>query len=418
MRAKLVFALRQIPGWSTIRTLTSAIYLVAARFFGWLIGAPIVALLFLIEPFFKVRFCHIGAVTRIGWLAVSPDYYLRLWRREGMPPDSHFIFVMHSPDNRPFMEMYKRVLSVWESRIADTLLGIAAPVLGKTRFVLSDHSKYHNSRFYSDDAVFLHLTAEEERRGKDFLRSLGIGENDWFVPFHAREPQYYENIRVSTYTQSVHAYRDCSPENYLSAAKLISDRGGFAIRMGAGKIPALKTPLPARVIDYAVNQRDEFADIYLCAKAKFFLGNSAGLVCVPTIFGVRNAVANYIPYSSTPLNRNDVWIPKLIRHTPSGQLLTFKEAETLGFFALGLTSEALCEVLDREKLVCEENSPEDIADLCRDMLDAFDGNHPAAQARDLQLFFRDQYESHLQDKEFLPLISGRFAKKYEKLIRP
>ena len=378
---------------------------------------PALALLYALEPFRRVRICHLGSLAgNFGALVISPDYYLRRWAREGKPERILFLFVMHSPTNRPLMEMYKRVVTVTESRLLDMLLTAATPLLKKTRFLVRDHGEYHNSKFFSGGEVFLHFTSEEERRGRALLESIGIGEKDWFICFHAREPEFYQDIGLSDFTRKTHAYRNCRPENYLAAARIVADLGGFAIRMGAGVSTPLPKPLPARIIDYAANRHDPFADIYLCAKARFFLGNTSGLFTVPTIFGVPGALANYIPYQSTPYHPSDLWIPKHIRHIPSGHLLTFQEVEDIGLLANALTSPVLCEILERENLVCEENTPEEIVDLCLDMLDVLEGRPASPEARELQLYFRQRYHANLRDIEHLPLIGARFALQHKALI--
>lgn len=47
-----------------------------------------------------------------------------------------------------------------------------------------------------------------------------------------------------------------------------------------------------KIIDYATKYRSDFADIYLSAKCKFFVGCSAGILCVPYIFHVPVIQAN------------------------------------------------------------------------------------------------------------------------------
>jgi putative glycosyltransferase (TIGR04372 family) len=41
-----------------------------------------------------------------------------------------------------------------------------------------------------------------------------------------------------------------------------------------------------KIIDYASKYRTDFGDIYLPAKCKFFLGNTAGIYQVSTIFDI------------------------------------------------------------------------------------------------------------------------------------
>jgi len=379
------------------------------------IALPMLAVLYLCEPFYRIRFCHFGSVKRIGSLAVVPDYYLRLWTREGKPARTLLIFVMHSPANRPLMDMYERLITIWESRTIDWLLSAMGPIFRLTRFNDARWLNYHSPRLFGPQ-VFLSFTPEEDARGKDFLRSLGMAPDAWFVCFHAREPEYYDKINVPAFEKKIHAARNGNPFYYLEAAKIVAERGGYAIRMGAGVVTRLPQERPPQVIDYAYENYDAFADIYLSAKCKFFLGNTAGIVCVPSVLRRPTAIANQMPPSGTPLGPNDPWIPMLVRHLPSGRLISFRDVWDLGLFASDLTSEKIFDIMTEEQLVWQENTPEEISDLCLDTFDVVDNRPPPAGARELQEYYRRRFHSHFPDWESRPFISARFALRHAALI--
>jgi putative glycosyltransferase (TIGR04372 family) len=388
---------------------------VAAKFLVVLPLLPALALLYLCEPFWRIRFCHVGSVKRIGALAVIPDYYFRLWDREGRPRRTTLIFVMHSPDNRPLMRMWKRRIVVWESLAADWILTAMAPLFRLTRFNDDNWRKYHSPKLYGPQ-VFLSFTSDEEKKGKSFLQSMGIKPDDWFMCFHSREPEYYDQIEVPEFEKRIHAHRNSDPASYLKAAEIVAERGGFSIRMGAGVVKRLPDERSPRIIDYACDNYDAFADIYLSARCKFFLGNTAGIIALPSIFRRPTAIANQLPPSGTPLGPDDPWTPMLTRHLPSNKLLSFREMWEVGLFSSDLTSEKIAAIVARENLSWEQNTSDEIADLCLDTFDVVEDRQCSREARELQEYFRKRFHGHFDDWESRPFISARFALRHAALI--
>ena len=74
------------------------------------------------------------------------------------------------------------------------------------------------------------------------------------------------------------------------------------------------------IIDYANLYRTDFGDAFLPANCDFFLGNTAGIFLVSTIFNINSAVANYAPLDITPFLRNDIYLPKYLNMPLSQQL--------------------------------------------------------------------------------------------------
>jgi putative glycosyltransferase (TIGR04372 family) len=169
----------------------------------------------------------------------------------------------------------------------------------------------------------VNFTSEEEIQGQQLLAEMGIKQGDWFVCFHARDSAYHGSRYSGGFSH--HDFRDASIDNYLAAAHYIAELGGYAIRMGA----AVAKPLPKhrhfRIIDYAIDSRNDFMDIYLSARCKFFLGSTSGLYLISTIFGVPTANANYVPIDQTPPCAHDLFIPKKLFSIEKGRFLTFSE---------------------------------------------------------------------------------------------
>ncbi len=125
------------------------------------------------------------------------------------------------------------------------------------------------------------------------------------------------------------------------------------------KLPTLRNK---KIIDYAANFRSDFGDIYLPAKCKFYLGCTAGIWRVPTLFNVPIAGANFAPFH-TPLRAVDIFIPKKIWSKKEKRFLTFSEVFDFELTKLYPTDD------DYEKagLLHVESTSEEILDLAKEM---------------------------------------------------
>ena len=303
--------------------------------------------------------------SRIGHLAANTELFLRRLKYTNYYDKKNNIYIglcNHFPvSNRQLLNMYKRDFFIIESRI---LKGLFNTWIKKTKFY---HILPFKSNEYYEFNTFkriLSFTEEEEILGKQLLKKMGIGENDWFVCFHSRDPSYLG--KGSEY----HDYRDSDVNNCLPAAEYIAENGGVAIRMGS----AVDKPLPkerhTRIIDYAIDYRSDFMDIYLSAHCKFFLGSTAGLFLVPTIFDVPVACANFIFFEHTPFRSGDLFIPKKMWSRDKKRLLTYKEILDSGA-SLYLESKQY----ENAGIEVVENSSDEIIELATEMNMRLDKNY-------------------------------------------
>lgn len=272
--------------------------------------------------------------------------------------------------NQQLLNMYKRKFSITQNKLARGILGRLS--LTKTTTFFKDLSLLNDTHYplyklESSEPVIAFAPSEEEE-GKRLLDQLSIDEDAWFVCFHARDSAYLSARRPNR-DWTYHKFRDCDVKNYLEAAKYIASCGGFAVRMGhivAEKLADLHEP---RIIDYASDCRSDFGDIYLAAKAKFFLGSTAGIFLVSTIFGVPVALANFAHMELlTPLKTGDLFIPKKIWSIEEKRLLTFRE-----ILGSGIGRWLRSEEYARARLEVIENTAEEILDLAQEMNKRLDG---------------------------------------------
>ena len=228
---------------------------------------------------------------------------------------------------------------------------------------------------------------------------------------HARDAAYLNKQWEGG--DSYREFRNCSIENYVEAAKYVVKQGGFALRMGA----AVEKPLESKVrskkiIDYAVHHRSDFGDIYLSAKCKFFLGNTAGLYDVATIFSVPVAIANVIPLNYPPLRSTDLFIPKKIWSERQKRFLTFREM---------LNSEIIDFLNPQEYtnagLTPHENSPEEILDLAIEMNGRLDGTWKSSPEDEaLQQKFKSLFGTQSRCYGFPSRIGAKFLRENKDLL--
>ena len=394
-----------------------AIYVARAALVG------VLPLLYAIEPFLNIRIGNLRE-DRIGHLASNTDLYARTMSDRIGRKRRKVFFIVWNPANRQLLEMWKRYLPIIENVWLKRTYMACLPVLKRTRFfeVLPEISVEEPPAFLERSPV-LRFTDVEHERGRRELAKMGIGVNDWYVCFHARDPAYMGTrigFGAATYKPS---YLDCSIDNYIAAMKWIVARGGFAVRVGA----TVEKPLPEigpRIVDYATRFRSDFMDVYLNAHCRFFVGNNSGLFSIPRIFNVPWALANLCPY---PWNGKggfrNLDIPKLLRHKSDGRILTFPELRDMGLLECYRDDLDLLRYLFNgatyEKLGLEwvENDPEDILGLTMDMMDMIEGRAPPPEAVLLQRAFRALYA-----RAYIgPLAGGigpRFALRHRLLIVP
>jgi putative glycosyltransferase (TIGR04372 family) len=254
---------------------------------------------------------------RLGHLALNTDLYLRR-RHLGMTnkKETHIFFV-YKPANNQLALMFSRELKLYNSEFFSKLF---APIgIFHTRFHLPMPfigNEYHE--FHSAPPQ-ISFTDEERLKGANFTRSLGIGDNDWYVCFFARDNKYYKIYSPNTDT-TFSDHRNSDVDSYILAAKFIVDSGGWVIRMGSCVEKSFNFKHP-RVIDYAIDFRNDFADIYLSANAKLFVGTASGASDIAALFDVPFVGVNWVPIGYSPFAKNSIFIPKrLIKLDSGGQV--------------------------------------------------------------------------------------------------
>ena len=165
----------------------------------------------------------------------------------------------------------------------------------------------------------LTFNSDEIDRGTNFLKNLGLVNEQKYVCLHVRDSSYLaKSWNYFGYSPrhdwSHHDYRNSDINTYVAAADALADMGYTVFRMGAIVEKPLNSKHP-RVIDYATNgMRTEFLDIFLGAHCTFCVSTGSGWDSVPQIFRRPSLYVNLLPVFPHDCVVRDLLIyPKIIQ---------------------------------------------------------------------------------------------------------
>ena len=284
--------------------------------------------------------------ARIGHLAMNTELFLRRVNA-GMLSGALVRLVDHESGefvaNQQLYEMIKRKYQVFEMTVA-TFSKLLESGHENAGILFSGSNEFLEFNTMPPQLSFL---PEEHERGRKILEKLGIRDKP-YVCIHNRTSDYLAGTFPLSNFQH-HNYRDCSINNYMLAAEWLTTQGIYVVRMGQLASDPMVTDNPM-IIDYTNNRRTDFGDIYLPAHCDFFLGNTAGIWLIATIFGRNNATANNVPFDMTPLLQGDLFIYKNID-------IAFTQQLDIDIHAF-----------EARDIPVTENSPEQILHLAMEMV--------------------------------------------------
>lgn len=342
----------------------------------------------------NVRSLPIDCLHALGHLVLEPDCYLK----EGLlGKHPRYYTILLGPKNRVanlhLLNYWRKYLLVINNPVACWFLEplLRRPIVRYeiVQYAMNEFDTAQMGRVYAEwghRPPLLELTEEDERRGCDWLRQMGMPADAWFVCVHAREPgnrMHDEDSRQ----------RNVDIASYRLAMETIIARGGWCIRMGDPYMKPL--PLIPHVIDYAhYADRQPWIDIFLCARCRFLLGSDSGLFHLAGAFGVPSAVANLIPLCVLSPGIDDVVLHKKMWSQMEGRQLTWSEifnSPVATFHRLPMYEAADIRIID--------NSPEEINELALEMLERTNGTAVYTEEDELlqcafKAFYRPGYYSH------------------------
>jgi len=337
-------------------------------FLPYLIGIPlalpVVIIIRLLRPFQLIRLGQLVS-GRIGHFAANTELYL-CERDVGVQNSRAYDIFYHSDTicNAFLKKKWEEILWVskwveWPDKLNRMLPG------GKIHQInwSSGDQDVHN--LIDNSSPHVSFSTQEEIHGQVLRKHIGIPDNTPFVCFYARDSAYLNTIYPNRRDWQYHNYRDSNIENYLLAAEALTKQGYYTVRMGAVVLNKLTTENP-RVIDYAgSDKKDDFLDIYLCAKCKFFVGSTGGINAVPRMFRKPVVYVNFIPTSIAHFLTcmpNSLILPKKLWLKKEKRFMTFQE-----IIASGAGQFFYTEQYKKMGIEVIENTPEEIAEITIEM---------------------------------------------------
>jgi putative glycosyltransferase (TIGR04372 family) len=327
---------------------------------------------FLLSIFSIVQPIKIGFLfhERIGHLALNTDLYLRRRFLGVISTTSEYhIFFVYSPANKQLVKMFSRQMILIDSSFLSKLLTPLGFFRTSFHIELPFFANEYNE--FNSAPPQISFTSEEEERGGAFLKKIGLVQGEWYVCIFARDNNYYKQ-QHSHADLTFSAHRNADINTYEIAIRAILDAGGWVIRMGSSVEKKISYKHP-RVIDYATNYREDFLDIYITSRARFFVGTPSGASDISTLFDIPYVGVNVVPIGYAPFGKHSIFIPKRVVYKSNGvevplqlQLEAFTENQVQATINM-------IEELDKQGWQFCDNKPEEIADAVIEMLDRLTG---------------------------------------------
>ncbi len=255
------------------------------------------------------------------------------------------------------------------------------------------------------------FTAQEEKRGCQELKNLGILERTPFVCLIIREAAYLNALDPKS-TYDHFEYMNVSIKNFINSTEELVSRGYKVVRMGAVVNGPLETKF-AGIIDYACTARSEFLDIFLSAKCCFCFGSPTGIATVPMMFRRPLALTNFVPLEIVHTwSSNELFIPKKLWLKDEHRFLTFREMIKSG--ASRFLKEAQYTQLGLEII---ENTPEENTGLAVEMDERLKGRWVTTKEdEELQQRFWEIFPKSELHGEIKSRIGAEFLRQNRELL--
>lgn len=374
-----------------------------------MLAIPVALVVRILRPWLTVRFGFLHS-ERIGHFAYDTELYL-CERDTGMDGSQNFdvFYYVGKISNYQLKKMWDRSLRLWSFAKWIDKANRLLPGWQSQVIAMSSTRDIHG--LLGRNPPHISFTAEEEKLGQEGLRKIGIPDASPFVCFAARDSSYLDKAR-SDRNWDYHKYRNSDIHTYLPATEELTRRRYFAIRVGAIVEKKLNISNP-RIIDYAVNGREDFLDIYLGAKCQFFICDTAGIHAVAEIFRRPIAWVNFIPLEYVySWGANQLFIPKKLWLRKERRFLTFREILDSGIGRFLESKE-----YERAGIEAIDNTPEEITALAVEMDERLKGEWRSTEEdKELQQRFWGLFKPNDLNRIFLSRIGAQFLRQNRQLL--
>ncbi len=293
---------------------------------GIFLAVPIIIFLWILKPFFWVKLgkLHHG---RLGHLALETEIFLRRCQLDIFSNRFFYYFLCDSRNvaNLPLLNMFKRVLKIYESRILVSIFDGMFPLLKNTPFYqplgLQDNEYFE----FNKANPSICFSPKEIQKGRELLKKMNVDfDNDSYICIFSRDSAFLEKTMPHN-NWGYHDRRNSDIDNFIEAIKFLIEKKMTVIRVGSVVNKPISYSHP-RLIDYSVSEYQcPFLDIFFMGTCKFFIGTPSGISNIATIFDIPMANVQISDFNIVPFGKNCLYIPKKFKFTKTGQYLNFKK---------------------------------------------------------------------------------------------
>lgn len=258
---------------------------------------PISLIIILLRPFILLRFKELSSELFGGFIAF-PEIYLCEKKEKINTPNKPYLDIFYPHHlglicNSALMKMWKRKLLILPSAICHPIncqLWFISKFLNiKNIHDVGDNTSMdrdvHN--LFDKHSINISFNFEEKNNGMEFLKKIGVKENEKFVCVAVRDGQYNKNFYQDSYDYlklNRHDYRNWNIQNFIPAIEYLLEKGYFVIRVGKSSKEKLNIQ-NKKFFDYTFsNLKNDLIDIFLGANCHFCISTGFGYDMVPHVF--------------------------------------------------------------------------------------------------------------------------------------
>jgi putative glycosyltransferase (TIGR04372 family) len=384
-------------------------------------------MLHMVNLFFPVR---LGCLNGKGRISILIAYIESYFRRLHLSGEKQGFLVIVDPgrcSNSQLHKMYKRSLFLLDEKTPEVLRqcflettslakALGSPLfvpLGGNKDVFSMTPQWHSC------SPHLEFSENEERRGRRFLRKVGVS-NGGFVCLGLRDSAYYKQFRDPK-TQKFHLNREAGDdtnirnppwENYFPMANQLAAQGIPVFRMGqivSGRLPSSLHP---KIIDYSRDFRTDFLDVFLLANCLFCVSGAGGIWWVASCFNRPVVLTDHYNIEMRTFGPQDLFILQRLWNISEKRFLSFSEMLAT---RMRYSFEGNCRA-DNIELV--HNSTEEIQVVVEEMVQRLQGIWKTNEEDELlQKRFNDLYTPDYYGHGMKGRIGAAFLRQNQSLIR-
>ena len=331
---------------------------------------PLFFIIYILSPFILIRWYKLQSL-RIGHLLEDTTLYICKKENNYNVPNKPYIDLFYETklkSNKFLSTTISKKIIVFPRLVVEPIDKLQKKL--KNIFPKLRRFEAYRKRNKKDGYQFINhiknnqikFTNEEIKKGKFFLNSLGIHENDEIVCINIHDGNYLKKI-FPNINFDHHKMRNSNIENYEKGIMHLINLGYFVIRMGKHTNKKCKIK-DHKFIDYSkLENQSDFLDIFLISKSKFYISNCTGLDHVAIHF--QKPMIQIHP-TIEPFDIENNFILLLSKHhlnKNTKKLMTLSEIINANCFFYGKKQEWF----DKNQIEIIENKSDEIKDIMDEM---------------------------------------------------